>query len=158
MCSKGCYLYDIQDDKNLSNCPVCFATRSKATTKVQKFRRITEKIAELIVNDDIREALLYRHTNYAPNSIAVNRESNDPEKEYNDIFDGELYKTQCRLGMFNNPLDIALKIDIDGFTSKYSNIHMTMIHVVVLNFDLSEVMYLLHDRNKYCLFYLPRNL
>ena len=83
--------------------------------------------------------MMYRHINYAPDSIAVNTDSNNPLKVYNDIFDSELYKKQCQLGKFDNPLDCAIKIDTDGFTSKYSNIHMTMIHVVVPNFDMSEV-------------------
>ena len=82
---------------------------------------------------------MYRHRNYSPDSNSVRISSNDPEKVYNDIFDGELYKEQCKLGRFDNPLDIALKIDIDGFTSKNSSVHMTMIHAVVLNFDMSEV-------------------
>lgn len=138
-CSKGCYLYDIVEDKALTACPKCGTTRNNAGVKIQKFRRVTEKISQMIVCDETREKLLYRHENYAPNSSAVTIDENHKDKVYRDIFDGRLYRRQCQLGNFNNELDIALKLDIDGFRSKTSNTHMIMIHVVVLNFDLSEV-------------------
>lgn len=139
MCPNGCYLYDIKDDVNTTVCPKCDLPRPTKEKTIQRYRRITEKLAQLIVNEETREELMYRHNNYSPTSQAVTIDENDKNKTYNDIFDGRLYKIQCEQGNFDNPLDIALKIDIDGFKSKYSNLHMTMIHVVILNFDLSNV-------------------
>lgn len=144
VCSKGCYLYDINEDENLVACPKCGNERRGAGVKIQKFRRVTAKIGEMIICDETREKLMYRHNNYAPTSPAVTIDQDHKDKVYNDIFDGELYRKQCALKKFDNKLDIALKLDIDGFRSKTSSTHMIMIHVVVLNFDISEVSELKH--------------
>ncbi|KAG2191180.1 hypothetical protein INT47_001391, partial [Mucor saturninus] len=64
----------------------------------------------------------------------------DPSQEtvYKDAFDGELYAKFGKDGHFDNKYDIALKIDIDGFRSKFSRAKMTMINCVILNYDISE--------------------
>ncbi|KAG2228943.1 hypothetical protein INT48_005321 [Thamnidium elegans] len=60
--ANGCYLYDIRKDISLTACPICGATRSKTSTL--KTVNITDKIAELLICDDVRERLAYRADNF----------------------------------------------------------------------------------------------
>ena len=55
---------------------------------------------------------------------------------------GERYARLVEDGHFDNKYDIALKIDIDGFRSKFSSTKLVMIHCVILNYDISEVIYI----------------
>lgn len=133
--SNGCYLYDELNDKNLDACPICHGSREikKELTTV----KIAEKIAELIACDSTRERLAYRSNKYPNNKIL--QQNTLQRKVYTDAFDGELFTDFVKRGYFDNQFDIALKIDIDGFQSKFSNTKMTMIHCVILNYDISEV-------------------
>ena len=94
-------------------------------------------MAELLSCDDIREKLAYRHDNF-PNS-SVLEEVNSPDKVYRDAFDGERYAKPVGKGHFDNKYDIALKLDIDGFRSKYSNTRLIMFYCIILNYDITEV-------------------
>ncbi|CAM0137328.1 unnamed protein product, partial [Umbelopsis sp. WA50703] len=60
--ANGCYLYDIRKDIALTACPICGATKSKTSTL--KTVNITDKIAELLICDDVRERLAYRADNF----------------------------------------------------------------------------------------------
>ena len=133
--TNGCYLYDSTEDVALISCPICDSPRS--IKKELKTIKIAEKLAELLACDEVRERLAYRCENY-PNSHVL-RPDVSQKKVYKDAFDGELYAQFVKKGLFDNKYDIALKIDIDGFRSKFSNTKMTMIHCVVLNYDISEV-------------------
>lgn len=133
--ANGCYLYSSKKDAALDACPVCHSPRSlKNELKTVK---IADKLSELLACEDIRERLSYRHENY-PKNIVVS-ERHNPKKIYKDVFDGDRYAKFVEDGAFDNKFDIALKIDIDGFRSKFSSTKMIMIHCVVLNYDLSEV-------------------
>lgn len=128
-------MYDAEKDVALTSCPVCNGPRSKKN--VLKSVKITEKLSELLACDDIRERLEYRSDNY-PNSQVI-EQKNSGDKVYRDAFDGELYSKFVEKNLFENKHDIALKIDIDGFKSKFSSTKMIMVHCVILNYDISEV-------------------
>lgn len=131
--TNGCYLYDAIKDVDLISCPICDCSRN--IKKELKTINIAAKLSELLACDDVRERLAYRFEQY-PNSEIL-----QPSQEtvYRDAFDGELYAKFVKDGHFDNKYDIALKIDIDGFRSKFSSTKMTMIHCVILNYDISEV-------------------
>jgi hypothetical protein len=128
-------LYDFQKDASLTNCPVCGDPRNKTSTL--KTVNITDKLAELLVCDETRERLAYRSDNFPKEQVLNQRYSSD--KVYTDVFDGELYTKFVEQNLFDNKYDIALKIDIDGFKSKFSSTKLVMVHCVVLNYDISEV-------------------
>ena len=102
--------------------------------------KISDKLSELLACDDVRERLSYRHDNYPKEYVLSER--NNSNKVYKDAFDGERYARLVEDGHFDNKYDIALKIDIDGFRSKFSSTKLVMIHCVILNYDISEVIYI----------------
>lgn len=97
-------------------------------------------MSELLACDDLREKLTYRHDNYPKEYVLSER--NNIDKIYKDAFDGERYARLVEEGHFDNKYDIALKIDIDGFRSKFSSTKLVMMHCVILNYDISEVIYI----------------
>lgn len=128
-------MYDNRRDTALVACPVCGASRSNTATL--KTVNVADKLAELLTCDDVRERLAYRHNNYPKEKVLSQRCEKD--KVFTDVFDGELYKNFVEKNLFDNKYDIALKIDIDGFKSKFSSTKLVMVHCVVLNYDISEV-------------------
>lgn len=133
--TNGCYQYDPKRDVHLNSCPVCNGPRT--TKNEMKTVKIADKLSELLACDDIRERLAYRHNNYPKDKVLSERNTNG--KVYNDAFDGDRYAKLVEEGRFDNKFDLALKLDVDGFRSKYSSTKMIMIHCVVLNYDISEV-------------------
>ena len=87
---------------------------------------VGDQLSNMLSNDDTRKNLQHRHEREeAPGVIS-------------DYFDGEDYKTLKAKGMFESPDDIALALFVDGFVNqKKSKQEMTIVHVLVLNFDPS---------------------
>lgn len=134
-CPKGCYSFDTKKDALLTACPNCKTPKTEA--KPWRVLRIADKFAELLACDDIREKLEYRYNNYPNEEVLKNR--NNPNKVYQDVFDGDVYADLVEKGFMENKHDICIKIDIDGFKSKFSSMKMIIVHCVVLNYDIVEV-------------------
>ncbi|KAL0582457.1 hypothetical protein ABG067_007666 [Albugo candida] len=108
----------------LTACPYCKSPKSEATP--WRVLRMADKFAQLLACKDIRERLEYRHNNYPNDEVLKNR--NKVDKVYNDIFDGDVYANVVQQGLMENKHDICIKIDIDGFKSKFSSLKMVIVH------------------------------
>lgn len=88
---------------------------------------IKDRISQLLCCDGFRDLIEYRHMNFSM------MEDEGPNKLYTDIFSGRTYETLVQSGHFKNVHDIALAINIDGFSSRASNKAMVIVDAVVLN-------------------------
>lgn len=127
MCKNGCYLFDPVNDASVKICPVCTTARSG---KQLKMVSIGQKIAHLLTNPETREML----KNDSCNQDCM--DSNNAEKSYTDIHDGETYK-KLQSTQMKNEYDIGIILNVDGFTSNESSESMHIINCIVQNFDPS---------------------
>lgn len=127
MCANGCYLFDPITDANVVKCPKYFKPRSG---KQLKMVSIGQKLAHLLSNEEVREAMKYGCRN------STSTGSDGFETVYNDIHDGKTYKEQ-KNGHLKNKFDIGVVINVDGFTSNVSSESMHIINCIIMNFDPS---------------------
>ncbi|KAI8323632.1 hypothetical protein EDC96DRAFT_595496 [Choanephora cucurbitarum] len=126
-CINGCYLFDSVTDQSLTSCPVC---SSSGRTYV-KICSLARKIAYLLCSEDKRVALRYRHDNYGKPKSGDNT-------SYDDIFDADVYQECLKRGLFNLPDSVAIALNVDGFSSKFSNKSFVIVHAVLLNYSPVE--------------------
>ena len=127
MCANGCYLFDPIADASVVKCPECSKPRSE---KQLKMVSIGQKLAHLLSNEEVREAMEYGCSN------STSTGSDGSETVYNDIHDGKSYKEQ-KNGHLKNKFDIGVVINVDGFTSNVSSESMHIINCIIMNFDPS---------------------
>lgn len=134
-CVNGCYLYSTPQDEQLTACPRCGS--HKSSNKQFPMLSLSSKLSELIAGSETSERLKYRYENYPRDTVLANARSTN--KVYNDIFDSLAYAEVLRKREIDNPLDIYLNLNVDGFQSKVSRTKLTIIHCVVLNYCPTEV-------------------
>ncbi|GAA5804365.1 hypothetical protein HPULCUR_009853 [Helicostylum pulchrum] len=84
--ANGSYLYDARKDTALAACPVCGSSRNK--TSALETINITDKIAELLICDDVRERLAKVETNLVLDArIKISGELKRKSLAKNAIFD-----------------------------------------------------------------------
>jgi hypothetical protein len=105
-----------------------------------KILSLSDMLATKIRNGNTRKQLMYRH-----NHDQITKESGTLD----DILDGAVYQ-QLKADRFNNPLDIALGLYIDGFQPfEGSTQTHTIVQVINLNLHPDE-RYLLHNVFQMC--------
>ena len=91
-----------------------------------KMMSVGDQLSHMLSNNSTRINLQYRH------------EREEVPGVITDYFDGEDYRTLRANGMFESPDDLAIALFVDGFVNqKKSKQEMTIVHVLVLNFDPS---------------------
>ncbi|KAG2191239.1 hypothetical protein INT47_012016, partial [Mucor saturninus] len=100
-----------------------FPIGSRTTMKMMS---VGDQLSKLLSHEETREKLRYRHDRKATPGII------------SDYFDGEDYKALKNANLFQSPDDIAIALFVDGFVNqKKSKQEMTIVHVLVMNFDPS---------------------
>ena len=127
-CKKGCYLYDVDEDKEMLHCPVCKEERNLRKPTYIKYVSVAKKIAQLLSVDQKREELMYRHRAFEEERLQDN-------SDLFDIYCGGVYEQMKQERMFTLPLDQGVLLAVDGFTSKKSSKSMMIIHVILLNYE-----------------------
>ncbi|OBZ89867.1 hypothetical protein A0J61_02071 [Choanephora cucurbitarum] len=97
---------------------------------------LTRKIAYLLCSENKRAALRYRHGNYGKLKSGSNT-------SYDDTFDADVYQECLKRGLFNLPGSVAVALNIDGLSSKFSNKSFVIAHTVLLNYSPVERYYLI---------------
>ncbi|SAL96933.1 hypothetical protein [Absidia glauca] len=137
-------------DSNQTDCPnrACNGTRYKdpnALIKIPsmsiKILSLSDMLASKIRNGVTRKQLLYRH-----HHDQIGNQSGTLD----DIFNGSVYQ-QLKATRFNNPLDTAIGLYIDGFQPfERSTQSHTMAQVINLNLHPNE-RFLLHNMFQVCI-------
>lgn len=126
VCPKGCYLYDDTDDQFMTECPTCKAPRSSKS--VVKMVRIEDKIAAMLSCKDVRDMIADYRINEFDNSDDIN---------YRDFFSGDVYKHMKSGGCFQNKHDVAISLQVDGFSAKNSSEKLIFVQAVILSLPSS---------------------
>ncbi|OBZ80624.1 hypothetical protein A0J61_11327 [Choanephora cucurbitarum] len=84
-CKKGCYLYDLDEDKEVTHCLVCKEARNFTKPTYIKHVSIAKKIAQLLSVDQKREELVYRHRAFEEERLQDN-------SDLFDIYSGGVYE------------------------------------------------------------------
>ena len=87
---------------------------------------VGDQLSKLLSHEETRQKLRYRHDRKENPGII------------SDYFDCEDYKALKAANLFQSTEDIARVLFVDGFVNqKKSKQEMTIVHVLVLNFDPS---------------------
>lgn len=131
ICKNGCKMFKVDnvDDKI---CEYCSENRYEnddiqEPVATMKLLSIGDYISNMLAKEDTRQMFRYRSTR------------NTEVNTYQDIFDGDVYKDLVNKGFFDNELDVALALFVDGFTTQRKGKRtMTVIHCIILNVDPSS--------------------
>ncbi|KAG2192986.1 hypothetical protein INT47_010368 [Mucor saturninus] len=132
ICKNVCQLFDITKDEKV--CSVCKENRYESEFpgsalipyQTMKMMSVGNQLSKLLSHEETRQKLRYRHDRQENPGII------------SDYFDGEDYKALKAANLFQSPEDIALVLFVDGFVNqKKSKQEMTIVHVLILNFDPS---------------------
>lgn len=120
------------NDENDDTCNYCGENRYESEISLQpvssmKMISIGDYLSNMLCNEEARNMFLYRSNREAKNNV------------YQDIFDGDIYKSLKKQNLFNNNSDIALALFVDGFTTQRKGKRtMTIIHCIIFNVDPSS--------------------
>lgn len=133
ICASGCYLFDPEIDANLIACPLCNRSRNVNKKAYIKMVSLEDKISQMLVCDDVRESMEYRFNMFENDS-----DSEAFEGEYTDMFSGQNYKDLREQGLGRNKHDVFIVLNVDGFSSKFSQTAMVLINAVIMNLPPTE--------------------
>ncbi|GES94501.1 transposase domain-containing protein [Rhizophagus clarus] len=108
-CKNSCIAFT-GDYHLLRECPLCFESRFDSNNKpvnITNFFSLIERLKIQFSDSKRAKEFLYR---YEYTTTISNDNGN-----YDDIYDGKLYKKLVERGLFANPTDIALSLSLDGF-------------------------------------------
>lgn len=115
------------DEVSCSRCQAPRYDSNGSPIATMKYLPLKDQLAVLLGRVSSREKILYRSQREAPNDGMMT-----------DYFDGEAWRIHQQ-HLFDGPYDLALALFVDGFkVFQMSNISLTMIHAVVLNYPPSE--------------------
>ena len=107
MCENSCICYTGVYEL-YTECPICKVPRLDARGKPKKvmpYLSIKDRLKMQFNNENRAKELLYRYE--------YTTEKNDDD--YDDIFDGEIYKELVERGLFSDKRDIAFTASCDGY-------------------------------------------
>ncbi|CEP16636.1 hypothetical protein [Parasitella parasitica] len=132
VCVNGCKVYNLEDHE--TSCTYCNSHMFLVDNPVKplvrmKMMSLGDIVLRLLANPDTRAELRYRHE-------YDNREHTEANF-IADFFDGEEYKAFKNNNNFQSENDAAINLFSDEFvTTKRGGRLFTMIHVIVLSYDL----------------------
>jgi hypothetical protein len=110
MCENSCICYT-EDYESNQVCPYCSSTRFDAKGKAKKvmpYLSIKDRLKIQFKDKNRAKELLYRH------EYIMNKEQNDDD-DFDDIFDGSIYKELMEENLFIDKRDIAFTASCDGY-------------------------------------------
>jgi hypothetical protein len=117
-----------KNDSTTTVCQKCdserFSESGSKALKQMKMVSVGDHVARLLMNDDMRNLMRYRH-NYQHESGV-----------YKDYFDGRQYqKFKQTTNLFSSEDDVALALFVDGFRPSKSNTgdKLAIIHLLNMN-------------------------
>ncbi|CEJ03076.1 hypothetical protein RMCBS344292_17066 [Rhizopus microsporus] len=107
ICKNGCKMFKLNDE-NDDTCNYCGEDQYKPEESLQpvstmKIISIVGYLSNMLSNEETRSMLLYRSNREAKNNV------------YQDIFDGDIYKSLKQQNLFDNDLDITLALFVDDY-------------------------------------------
>lgn len=129
-CINGCMMFQ-KDDIASKTCKYCNESRYQKEGEhkpVNAFQMLSigDQIALSLSQSSTRELMKYRSQYQSEPGV------------YKDTFDGERYKDLLKRNFFRNENDVALMMQIDGFTpsDNANNASLTMVQFVNMNIPL----------------------